>query len=97
MPEITSHSDLGMPVVMEKKNESFLIYHKIVDNFLEHRVELSSPLKIKPGQFPTVKVAFGTTNAIGAQGDMNDSAACDTGTAAIGLYGAAPDVTITFE
>ena len=67
------------------------------DNFLEHRVELSSPLKIKPGQFPTVKVAFGTDNAIGAQGDMNDEAACDTGTAAIGLYGAAPDVTITFE
>ena len=67
------------------------------DNFLEHRVELSSPLTIKAGQFPTVKVAFGTSNAIGAQGDMNDEAACDTGTDEIGLYGAAPDVTISFE
>jgi len=28
---------------------------------------------------------------------MNDEAACDTGTDEIGLYGAAPDVTITFE
>ena len=69
------------------------------DDFLEHRVALTTPLTIKAGQFPTVKVAFGTSNAIGAQGDMSagGGGACTAGTAAIGLYGAAPDVTITFE
>ena len=36
LPEIASHSDHGKPVVMEKKNESFLIYDKIIDNFLKH-------------------------------------------------------------
>ena len=67
------------------------------DDFLEHRVALTTPLTIKAGQFPTVKIAFGTDNAIGAQGDMETSAACDTGSASIGLFGAAPDVTISFE
>ena len=67
------------------------------DDFLEHRVALTTPLTIKAGQFPTVKIAFGTDNAIGAQGDMDGGDACDTGTASIGLFGAAPDVTISFE
>ena len=30
------------------------------DDFLEHRVALTTPLTIKAGQFPTVKIAFGT-------------------------------------
>ena len=69
------------------------------DDFVEHRVELTNPLTIKAGQFPTVKIAFGTSNAIGAQGDMSagGGGACSAGTATIGLFGAAPDVTITFE
>jgi len=69
------------------------------DDFVEHRVELTNPLTIKSGQFPTVKIAFGTSNAIGAQGDMSagGGGACSAGTATIGLFGAAPDVTITFE
>jgi hypothetical protein len=69
------------------------------DDFLEHRVALTTPLTIKAGQFPTVKIAFGTANAIGAQGDMSagGGGACTAGTAEIGLFGAAPDVTITFE
>lgn len=69
------------------------------DDFLEHRVALTTPLTIKAGQFPTVKIAFGTDNAIGAQGDMSagGGGACTAGTAEIGLFGAAPDVTITFE
>ena len=69
------------------------------DDFLEHRVALTTPLTIKAGEFPTVKIAFGTANAIGAQGDMSagGGGACTAGTAAIGLFGAAPDVTITFE
>ena len=69
------------------------------DDFLEHRVALTTPLTIKAGQFPTVKIAFGTDNAIGAAGNMaaGGAGACTKGSAAIGLYGAAPDVTITFE
>jgi hypothetical protein len=69
------------------------------DDFLEHRVALTTPLTIKAGEFPTVKIAFGTANAIGAQGDMSagGGGACTAGTAEIGLFGAAPDVTITFE
>jgi len=67
------------------------------DDFLEFRTVLATPLTLKTGVIPTVKVAFGTSNAIGAAGNMQTSAACDTGTASIGLYGAAPDVTVTFE
>ena len=68
------------------------------DDFLEHRVALTTPLTIKAGQFPTVKIAFGTDNAIGAAGNMaTGGTACAAKNASIGLYGAAPDVTITFE
>ena len=68
------------------------------DDFLEHRVALTTPLTIKAGQFPTVKIAFGTDNAIGAQGTMLAGGnACSARSASIGLFGAAPDVTITFE
>jgi len=66
------------------------------DDFLEFRQELTKPLTIKPGAFPTVKVAFGTSTAIGAVGNMTDACTA-TGATAVGLYGAAPDVTITFE
>ena len=69
------------------------------DDFVEHRVALTTPLTIKAGQFPTVKIAFGTDNAIGAAGNMaaGGAGACTKGSAAIGLYGAAPEVTISFE
>ncbi len=67
------------------------------DDFLEFRTALAKPLTLKSGVIPTAKVAFGTSNAIGAAGNMNTSAACDTGSASVGLYGAAPDVTVTFE
>ena len=67
------------------------------DDFLEFRTALAAPLTLKSGVIPTVKVAFGTSNAIGAAGNMNTSAACDTGSASVGLYGAAPDVSITIQ
>ena len=67
------------------------------DDFLEFRTALAKTLTLKSGVIPTAKVAFGTSNAIGAAGNMQTSAACDTGSASVGLYGAAPDVTITFE
>ena len=36
LPEITTHSDLGKPVVTDKKSESFLVYDKVINNFLEY-------------------------------------------------------------
>ena len=44
------------------------------DDFLEYRLKLTEVLTIKAGEFPTVKVAFGTTSAIAAAGNMNTSA-----------------------
>tara|TARA_B100000795_G_scaffold227799_1_gene184266 strand:- start:58 stop:510 length:453 start_codon:yes stop_codon:yes gene_type:complete len=67
------------------------------DDFLEYRLKLTEDLTLKAGEFPTVKVAFGTSSAIAAAGNMNTSAACDTGSATVGLYGAEPDVTVSFE
>jgi len=67
------------------------------DDFLEYRLKLTENLTLKAGEFPTVKVAFGTSSAIAAAGNMNTSAACDTGSATVGLYGAEPDVTVSFE
>ena len=65
------------------------------DEFLEFRITLESSLTLKTGSFPTVKVAFGTSTAITAVGNMG--AACGTGSAAAGLLGSAPDVTVSFE
>ena len=67
------------------------------DDFLEYRLQLSGDLTIKAGEFPTATVAFGTSSAISAAGNMNTSAACDTGSATVGLYGAEPDVTVSFD
>lgn len=69
---------------------SFTSGHK----YLVWRGELSSPVTI--GQrMPTIKIAFGTANAVGASDNM--TSACNASGAAKGLYGAAPDVTITFQ
>ena len=62
--------------------------------YLVWRGELSSPVTIG-SRLPTVKLAFGTANALGASGNMGNK--CTTNGATTGLYGAAPDVTITFE
>ena len=69
------------------------------DDFLEYRLKLTTDLTLKAGEFPTVKVAFGTSNAIGAAGNMKPGggAACATGSATVGLFGAEPDVTVSFE
>ncbi len=50
---------------------------------------------MKNGVIPTMKVAFGTTNALGYSGSSGGCAA--TIGESQGLYGSAPDVTITFE
>jgi len=69
------------------------------DGFLEYRLLLAEELTLKVGEFPTVKVAFGTASAIAAAGNMQPGggAACATGSASVGLYGAEPDVTVSFE
>ena len=67
------------------------------DDFLEYRLKLATDLTLRAGEFPTAKVAFGTSSAIAAAGNMKTSAACDTGSATVGLYGAEPDVTVSFE
>ena len=48
-----------------------------------------------PGNIPSVTVAFGTSNAVGAIDNMGDS--CETVGAAKGLYAAEPDVTVTIK
>ena len=65
------------------------------DEYFQWRNVLASTLIITGGRIPAAKIAFGTTNAVGASGDMED--ACTTVGAAVGLYAAAPDVTISFE
>ena len=68
------------------------------DDFLEYRLTLSEALTIKAGEFPTVKVAFGTSSALAAAGNMaGGGTACGTKSKTVGLYGAEPDVTVSFE
>ena len=63
------------------------------DEFFQVRGTFTKSIKLEPGKIPTLKIAFGTSNALGYEGS---SGGC---TAAIGqthgLYGAKPDVTAT--
>ena len=61
------------------------------DEYFQWRNVLASTLIITGGRIPAAKIAFGTTNAVGAADDMGDS--CTTVGAAKGLYAASPDVT----
>ena len=65
------------------------------DEYFQWRNVLASTLIITGGRIPAAKIAFGTTNAVGAADDMGDS--CTTVGSAKGLYAASPDVTISFE
>jgi len=65
------------------------------DEYFMYRQELASTFKMEPGSIPSVTVAFGTSNAVGAIDDMGDS--CTTVGAAKGLYAAEPDVTVTIS
>ena len=63
------------------------------DEFVEYRGHFSQPVKLEKGRIPSIKLAFGTLNALGY---MGGSGACaTTGAAAQGLYGDKPDVTAT--
>ena len=65
------------------------------DEYFQYRQQLASTFKMVPGNIPSVEVAFGTSNAVGAIDDMGDD--CDSVGAAKGLYAAEPDVTVTIK
>ena len=69
----------------------------IVDNseFFQYRIILDTPLTLKAGVIPTVKISFGTATALEAVGNMGD---CTANIAAqVGFIAAEPDISITFE
>lgn len=63
------------------------------DEYLQVRGKFTKAITIKDGKLPVLKLAFGTTNALGYVGA---SGGCTlTNGEQQGLYGAAPDVTAT--
>ena len=69
----------------------------VADNseFFQYRQILDTPLTLKAGVIPTVKIAFGTATALEAVGNMGN---CTQNIAAqVGFIAGEPDVSITFE
>ena len=69
----------------------------IVDqhDFFQFREKLDTTLTLKAGVIPTVKIAFGTSEALQAVGNMGN---CTQNAAArVGFIAAEPDISITFE
>jgi len=63
--------------------------------FFQYRQILTTPLTLKAGVIPTIKIAFGTATALEAVGNMGD---CTANIAAqVGFIAGEPDVSITFE
>ena len=65
------------------------------DTHFQWRMKLTNPLIIKGGRIPTAKIAFGTSTAVGATGNMGGN--CGTNSESVGLYADAPDTSVTFE
>ena len=65
------------------------------DEFFQYRQVLASTFVMEPGNIPSVTVAFGTSAALGAVGNMGED--CDTANASVGMYAAEPDVTVTIK
>ena len=65
------------------------------DEYILYRQKLAKTFKLIPGNIPSIKIAFGTSAALGAIDDMG--ADCETVGAAKGFYAAEPDVTVTIE
>ena len=63
------------------------------DEFFQVRGAFTKSIKLEPGKIPTLKLAFGTSSALGYEG--SDGGCEDTIGQAQGLYGAKPDVTAT--
>ncbi len=63
------------------------------DEFFQVRGAFTKSIKLKPGKIPTLKLAFGTSAALGYEGS---DGGCEAAIGqAQGLYGAKPDVTAT--
>tara|TARA_B100001250_G_scaffold144470_1_gene123696 strand:- start:318 stop:1046 length:729 start_codon:yes stop_codon:yes gene_type:complete len=65
------------------------------DEYIQYRQRLAKTFTLVAGNIPSIKIAFGTSAALGAIDDMEDD--CETVGAAKGLYAAEPDVTVTIE
>ena len=65
------------------------------DLYFMYRQKLASTFTMAPGNIPSIKIAFGTSNAVGAVGDMDDN--CNTISSSVGMYAAEPDVTVTID
>ena len=63
------------------------------DEFFQVRGAFTKSIKLEPGKIPTLKLAFGTSAALGYEGSDGGCAATIGQTQ--GLYGAKPDVTAT--
>ena len=63
------------------------------DEYFQYRGAFTKAIKLKTGKIPSLKLAFGTTNALGYVGSTGGCAA--TISSSQGLYGAKPDVTAT--
>jgi hypothetical protein len=65
------------------------------DTFVQFRGPLTAPITLKPGQIPTMTLAFGFSEALGYAGSSGGCAATEGETQ--GLYGSSPNVTITIK
>ena len=63
------------------------------DEFFQVRGTFTKSIKLETGKIPTLKLAFGTSNALGYEGSSGGCTATVGQTQ--GLYGAKPDVTAT--
>ena len=63
------------------------------DEYFQYRGAFTKAIKLKAGKIPSLKLAFGTSNALGYVGSTGGCAAAIG--ASQGLYGAKPDVTAT--
>jgi len=64
-------------------------------DFFQYREKLDTTLTLKAGVIPTVKIAFGTSQALEAVGNMGNCA--QNAAAKVGFIAAEPDISITFE
>ena len=65
------------------------------DEYFQYRQQLANTFTMVPGNIPSVEIAFGTSNAVGAIGNMTSN--CNQSGADKGLYAAEPDVTVTIK
>tara|TARA_B100000686_G_C16751268_1_gene952635 strand:+ start:987 stop:1721 length:735 start_codon:yes stop_codon:yes gene_type:complete len=65
------------------------------DEYVQYRGVFTQPVKLTGGRLPTLKLAFGTANALGYMSAANGRCASHNGSTSQGLYGDKPNVTAT--